>query len=551
MDDGRLVFSVEPAKAADNPRSSAIPDLRVVTSVLADFGYRPEDVDDWVLDGGDGAVPGTVGTGGRAVASDVVVGPHCEPGPEFDLLVPTVDEVVTLDGERRRYTSYSHAAGHVLSAYCTSPFARRREPAFVLVWDDGMFPRLYWVDPEYGVDNGGHLFRLIGHTYATAVHHFGPLHRELRSDRVDDFSVPEERLACLAPGKVRESIVTLLSEVFDEELAGGSERALRYRRSVGGFGSAVEPSVPALHRFFDVTRTRLAGSGHSDEDVLASVHRFLEDLLVERLTQRIAAWKGSGAFNLCFAGSCALNAQWNSALRESPMVDRMWVPPFPDDSGSAIGAAALGMIRHTGIEAIEWTVRSGPELRPTTEVPRGWISAPCTTAELARVLHETGEPVVVLDGRAELGPCALGGRSVLAAATAPRLADRVNDLGHRQHFRPGAPICVVDEAPAIFDPGTPDPYRLFDHTVRQDWLRRIPAVVRPDGTARLQTVSVDDNEVLAEILTAYHHISGIPVLCGSSGFFRDVASAAAWGGADRIWSEGTLYQRADSEPEAP
>ncbi|MEU2714217.1 carbamoyltransferase C-terminal domain-containing protein [Streptomyces sp. NPDC007205] len=158
------------------------------------------------------------------------------------------------------------------------------------------------------------------------------------------------------------------------------------------------------------------------------------------------------------------------------------------------------MIRHTGIEAIERNVRSGPTLLPTTEVPEGGTSAPCTTAELARVLHETGEPVVVLNGRAELG-----GRSVLAAATSPRIKDRPNDLKYREHFRPVAPICLVNEAPAIFDPGTPDPHILCNTCANLD----------------------------------------------GSGFFPDVTSVTAWGGVDRVWSEGKLYQRVGTESETP
>ncbi|MEU2714216.1 hypothetical protein [Streptomyces sp. NPDC007205] len=180
------MFSVEMEKPADNPSHSAIPDLRVVTSVPADFGFRTEDVDEWVVNGGEGAVPGTVGTRDREVASDVVV------------------------------------------------------------------------------------------------------RRELRSDRVDALSVSGDLMAYLALGKVHKSIVTLLSEVFDDELDGESEpeRALRFRHSVGGSGSPAEPSMPVLHRFFDAARTRLSGSGHSDGDVLAR-------------------------FNLCFAGGRALNTKWS------------------------------------------------------------------------------------------------------------------------------------------------------------------------------------------------------------------------------------------------
>jgi carbamoyltransferase len=90
---------------------------------------------------------------------------------------------------------------------------------------------------------------------------------------------------------------------------------------------------------------------------------------------------------------------------------------------------------------------------------------------------------------------------------------------------------------------------LFDHEVRPQWAHRIPAVVRLDGTARLQTVGPDDDPFLHEVPSEYHALSGIPVLCNTSanlngsGFFPDVASAVQWGRVDRIWSAGRLYRR--------
>jgi carbamoyltransferase len=228
------------------------------------------------------------------------------------------------------------------------------------------------------------------------------------------------------------------------------------------------------------------------------------------------------------------------------------VPPFPNDSGSAIGAAALGLIAERGPVAITWNPRLGPALKPTPELPDGWRTAPCTPEELGALLHETGKPVVVLDGRAELGPRALGGRSILAAAVDREMKTVLNDVKKRESYRPVAPICLEEHAPALFSPGTPDPHMLFDHVVRPEWRDRIPAVLHLDDTARLQTVGRDDDATLRRVLVAYHERSGIPVLCNTSanlngsGFFPDVASALAWGRVDMVWSENTLYRRDSS-----
>ena len=128
----------------------------------------------------------------------------------------------------------------------------------------------------------------------------------------------------------------------------------------------------------------------------------------------------------------------------------------------------------------------------------------------------------------------------------------LNDVKSREPYRPVAPICLEEHAPTVFDPGTPDPYMLFEHWVRPEWIDRVPAVMHLDGTARLQTVNESDDPNLHAILREYYRCSGIPVLCNTSAnyngrsFFPDVASAIEWGQLDLVWSEGVLYQREDS-----
>ncbi|EFL28774.1 nodulation protein U [Streptomyces himastatinicus ATCC 53653] len=549
LDGDRLVFSIEMEKIANGRRYSTVSDFGVIPGILADFGYKTEHVDEWVIDGWDGDVDGRVALLDHGEPVEVVVGPYRESAACPDLARPGASGEFTMGGQAYPYTSYAHAAGHVASTYCSSPFAERREPSFVLIWDGGLFPRLYWVDPKTGVENLGELFPVLGHAYAIAGHHFGPFRRPTQSPTVDDLTVAGKLMAYIALGQVREEAMTILREEFHRTFEGDSAPAVEYRRAVGGFGSLFEPSVPPVHAFYGAVRERAERAGIADEDVLASVHHLFEELLTERLSAKVRQHRGDGPWNLSFAGGCALNIKWNSALRSLPLVREMWVPPFPNDSGSAIGAAVLGMIQHRGLQAIEWNPRLGPRLSPTPDIPDGWSARACAPAELARVLYDTDEPVVVLNGRAELGPRALGGRSILASPIGTAMKDTLNRIKGRESYRPVAPICAVDEARKIFEPGTPDPHMLFDHAVRDAWVARIPAVIHLDGTARLQTVAPDDDPLLAEVLAEFHRISGVPVLCNTSanlnghGFFPDVASAMAWGKVDRIWSEGTLYQR--------
>jgi carbamoyltransferase len=199
-----------------------------------------------------------------------------------------------------------------------------------------------------------------------------------------------------------------------------------------------------------------------------------------------------------------------------------------------------------GRVALEWNVYAGPQL-VAEQMPPGWAARECDEGELARILHERGEPVVVLSGRAEAGPRALGNRSILAPAIDPAMKDRLNDIKDRASYRPVAPICLASRAAEVFTPGYADRYMLFEHRPRGEWAQRIPAVVHLDGTARLQTIDPSEGAA-GRILAAYERLSGIPVLCNTSanlnghGFFPDVATAARWGRTRYVWSDGVLYE---------
>jgi carbamoyltransferase len=250
------------------------------------------------------------------------------------------------------------------------------------------------------------------------------------------------------------------------------------------------------------------------------------------------------------AGGCALNIKWNRSLRESGLARELFVPPFPNDAGSAIGMIACDLFREGG-GPLAWSSYLGASLGPELPLAPEWVGKPCGLEQLAALMLNTGDPVVFLAGRAELGPRALGHRSILADPRNVAMRDRLNAIKGREPFRPVAPICIEHRARQIFSPGKRDPFMLFEHRVRDGWAERIPAVIHLDGTARLQTISESDEPQLFELLTHWERISGVPVLCNTSannsgcGFFPDAASAARWGGCRFIWVEGQLFVRSD------
>ncbi|ANZ41492.1 hypothetical protein BBK82_41595 [Lentzea guizhouensis] len=531
IEDGRLLFSYEIEKLQNGERYSSLGDLERVTEILAAEGLSPADIDRFVVDGwyttnDAGEIAVAVQDGGRPV--QLRVAPyHEQPGDGGPLQRHTFSGHGLGD-----YASYTHVANHLIGTYCSSPFAARGEDAFVLVWDGLITPRLYLVRARTReVTLVESLMPVFGGSFAAFCARFEPYLRpyeDMSSDPAirHHLSVAGKAMAYAAKGRVETGAFT----VFDNLMAELHDITVD---KVGVLGDKVVANRDELL------------PGLSNADLIATYQAYLGHNLLDRLTAAVLSRFPEGGHNLVMGGGCALNIKWNSAIRASGVFREVFIPPFPNDAGAAIGTAACEMFR-TGHTELEWDVYRGPKITTGT-LPDGWRAQPCDERQLAALLHAEDEPVVVLSGRAELGPRALGNRSIIAPATSTRMKDRLNDIKNRASYRPVAPICLEERAAEVFDPGTPDPYMIFEHRMRPGWAERVPAIVHLDGTARLQTIKSTQDTATVRILTAYTEISGIPVLCNTSanlegrGFFPDVESAAKWGGTKYIWSEGTLY----------
>lgn len=541
IEDGKLIFSVEMEKLNNNPRFSSIEETSVIARILRDHGYQLSDVDCFAVDGwggtdqdalalqprleiGDGFNTLAVTHGGKPFKLNVA--PYREKTLDSDILREWAFDGLKIDDGNLKYSSYLHGATHVAGAYCTSDFARENQDAYILAWDGGMYPRLYFYDaPAQRFENFGPIFLFIGNIYTIFSQHFGPF-KAGGNFAKDSLSVAGKVMAYIALGEARRELFKEFDEIYR-----------RHYDTPMGFANI----------FANEFKKRIEGRGYSDEDILTTFHVYLGELLIEKLSKKVKR-TGEKSRNLCMVGGCALNIKWNSAIRNTGLFDAVYTPPFPNDSGSAVGAACCAMLTKDRRRFVDWSVYSGPDIIHNAP-DKGWTSSPCSIPQLADLLHRGGEPVVFLNGKAELGPRALGNRSILAAAVSPRMKDILNKAKKREDYRPVSPICLEHRAPDIFDPGTRDPYMLFDHNVRDLWVDKIPAVIHLDGTARLQTISAEDNPIVASLLEEYEKISGVPLLCNTSanlngsGFFPDLLSATQWGKVNYAWCENTLYER--------
>ncbi len=542
IEDGKLRFSIEMEKLANNARFTGIEETSVIEEILENQGCRLSDIDLFAVDGWGGTDKDALAIQPRLeVGADGVnrlsalnngrpfklnVAPYREATLKQDVLREWRFSGLETGQHTLDYSGYLHAAGHVAGAYCTSPFAQQGEGAYVLVWDGGMYPRLYYVDGKTGtVENFGPIFLLIGNIYTIFSQHFGPF--KIKGDFAkDNLSVAGKVMAYIALGTPRKELFQHFDKIYN---------------------SCYDHPMGFANIFANRFKSLLDGNEYRDADILHSFHCYLEQLLIQKLEKKIKRFPRPHP-NLCLAGGCGLNIKWNSAIRDTGLFNGVYTPPFPNDSGSGLGAACCAMMTRSPRRALDWTVYSGPEVVNNSPA-RGWSGRPCSIPELAELLHQENEPVVFLNGRAELGPRALGNRSIVAPAVSAGMKDLLNRVKKREDYRPVSPICLERAAAGIFDPGTRDPYMLFDHKTRDQWKERIPAVIHLDGTARLQTVTPQENPAAGQLLEEYEKLSGIPLLCNTSanykgsGFFPDVLSATQWDKVNYVWCENTLYQR--------
>lgn len=232
----------------------------------------------------------------------------------------------------------------------------------------------------------------------------------------------------------------------------------------------------------------------------------------------------TGCRRLALAGGVCLNGLMNFAIKRSGVFDEVFVQPASNDGGIALGAAlfashqVLGRPRQFVMRHAYWGPTYGDdEIRKEVEACQLPFLRLVDPARTAAELIARNQIIGWFQGRAELGPRALGHRSILADPRDPNNKDRVNArIKFREEFRPFAPSVLSEYASEYFEGIQESPYMLMICPVRPGKRSVIPAVVHVDGTARPQTVGKEENQRYHTLLQHFHRITGVPVVLNTS-----------------------------------
>lgn len=233
--------------------------------------------------------------------------------------------------------------------------------------------------------------------------------------------------------------------------------------------------------------------------------------------------------NLCYAGGVALNSVANERVIRESGFPRVHIPPAAEDSGPAVGAAYYGLWRLTGRNARRRLVHDAcGRLYPRRAVsaavekfaPRVRARAPRDVVAEAAERLCAGQIIGWFDGGSELGPRALGQRSILCDPRRPDAREILNlRVKRREPFRPFAPVLPLEDVGDWFElDGVPreSPFMLRVCGFREEQAARVPAVVHVDGTGRVQTVTGEANGRFYELVRKFGEATGVPVLLNTS-----------------------------------
>ena len=326
-------------------------------------------------------------------------------------------------------------------------------------------------------------------------------------------------------------------EMFDEYKVMGMAPygdPSRYRQAMKGFYDLLPDGQYTLHLERAATLYRILAPRRRGEP-FTQTHRDLAAALqetLETIAMHVIAHfaRSTRLRRLCLAGGVAHNCSLNGRLLRSGLFAQMFVQPAAHDAGCAVGAAlAVELLEQPGtrverVEHVFW----GPALPGNEAVAdelSGWsaflqVEAPSDICDAAARLMAEGRVLGWVQGRSEFGPRALGNRSIVADPRPASHKDLINQMvKKREAYRPFAPSVLEDRATEFFvlpAGQTRLPFMSVIVEVQADKRALLGAVTHVDGTARIQTVSRQQNSRYYELIEAFGRVTGVPVVLNTS-----------------------------------
>ena len=413
----------------------------------------------------------------------------------------------------------SHHESHAAGVFYQSPYKEALVFSFDGGGDDGEFNVYHIVrgqemtrlaqllNPTY---NRPHLFYNLGFAYMI----FGQYFKDISMEGVADGNLiwPGKIMGLVSYGTWKEEWLEAFITFFKDDPDGHNNEYMDKLNTLGEKIGVV----------FDIN-DRL--SGQVAYDVAATAQRAFEDCFIEVAKPYFEEYPD---LPICITGGCALNILLNTRIKQE-FNKEVFVGPNPSDCGIALGL----MLNHLKPEQpVDITYKGLPILDKNTlaqnlaEYPyvrrlmdRDEEYHPFEQWEKSILVDDLieGKIVGIVQGQAEHGPRALGHRSIICNPSIPEMKDTLNaKVKNREWYRPFAPVVRLEDVSKYFEFEGDSRWMSFCPKVREAWREKLAAITHVDFTARVQTVTKEQNEFLYNLLTEFNDKTGIGVLLNTS-----------------------------------
>lgn len=245
--------------------------------------------------------------------------------------------------------------------------------------------------------------------------------------------------------------------------------------------------------------------------------------LVEEILTKIVVYncRKCNVKNVAIAGGVGLNCAASGILSELPEVDEIFTQPAANDGGISLGAAIKIAVDNGEMVKFEMLPYQGNSYSDeyiqdfVKNCNYNYIESKYVEKDIAKFVA-SGCIVANFQGKLEFGPRALGNRSLIADPRKMHMWLRLNKLKGREVWRPLAPAVLFEKQGEFFTSKKFSPYMTINSRILKEKQKYLEAVTHVDGTARVQSVTLEYNPRFYSIIKEFYNLTGIPVVINTS-----------------------------------
>lgn len=412
----------------------------------------------------------------------------------------------------------THHQAHAAGTFYQSPYDEALVFSFDGGGNDGKF-NVYHASRKDSVKlletvvnptlNNPHIYYDLGFPYML----FGEFLNDIRHEgtTTGNLVYPGKLMGLASYGKVKEEWLPFFIEFYKSDPNGarvdgwGPEGYWQYEGKLKVLGEKIGVTFTTSNRL----------EGDLAYSIAATSQRAFEECFLEVAKPYFKEYNN---LPICITGGCGLNIILNTRLVNEFNRD-VFVGPNPNDCGIATGI----MLNFTKPELPANLTYSGTELLDKdslgTAIQNSYCNFKSYTLDIDNLVNDlkTGKIVGVARGKSEHGPRALGNRSIICNPSIDGMKDILNEkVKNREWYRPFAPVVRLEDVDKYFEWNKESRWMSFCPKVKKEWRKKLGAIVHVDNTARVQTVTHEQNPWLYELLTKFEKETGIGVLLNTS-----------------------------------